>query len=239
MNLTLVIPTISRPSLLATLNSLRKQNWQEGDEILVVGDGPQETARCIWEASGLPGRFLETPEQLGSWGHGVRNWVNTNRLAKGDYVAALDDDDVWTPEALDTVRRTVAEAPSRPILFKMAVGTLEGKKLWKDKNLKVGNVGTPMLVAPNDPWKLGTWGTEYGGDGRFIIETCKHYPEGPVWHEGVLCVIRPHDPPKSCCGNGSGVRSGPFSFNKVQPVRLVKPAVRGSKNRLYPGRRHH
>lgn len=187
----LVIPSVSRPTLARTLLSLAGQPWIPGDEILLVGDGPQSQAREMWEQLKLPGRYLETPERLGFWGHGARNWLLDQQAATGGYLAALDDDDVWTPDSLAVIRAAIAERPGHPHIFRMD-GVPNGIGLvWKTQQIRERNVGTPMLVVPNDFARLGRYTPRYGGDCDFVRETCSHYCDGPEWHEDVICRVRP------------------------------------------------
>lgn len=190
LTISLVIPTISRPTLARALASMRRQEWQAGDEVLLVGDGPQPVACSLWEQFRLPGRYLETPAPLGYWGHGPRNWIAENREATGRYLMALDDDDELPDQAVAIVRRILAESPDRPHIFRMT-GTPVVGDCWKVKEIREGNVGTPMLVAPNDPARLGRFAPRYGGDCDFIRGTCAFYPGGPVWREEVICRVRP------------------------------------------------
>jgi glycosyltransferase involved in cell wall biosynthesis len=186
--ISLVIATIGRPTLARALRSVRVQDWRPQDEILLVGDGPQPVASELWDQFRLPGRFVEVPGPNKDWGHTPRNLVVP--LARGAYLMALDDDDEMTPDAVAVVRKALAETPNRPHLFRMSgvptVGTV-----WKVKEIREGNVGTPMLVCPNDPARLGRYAPRYGGDFDFIRDTCAFYPEGPVWHQTVICRVRP------------------------------------------------
>ena len=61
-----------------------------------------------------------------------------------------------------------------------------------DPQVRQGNIGTPNLVAPNVPGKLGTWGTRYEGDFDYIRSTLQHYPAGPVWHDVITYACREH-----------------------------------------------
>ncbi len=189
MNISLVIPTISRPTLVRCLESLRGQAWREGDEVLLIGDGRQPVAECLWRQFGLPGRYLETPKRLGFWGHGVRNWINSERIARGSHLMNLDDDDALRPGAVEAVRTRVAHDPSIPYIFQMhTVPT--GKTIWIEREIKHENVGTPMIVTPNDPARLGTWQNYYGGDFAFIRETCEKYYT-VSWQECVIADVWP------------------------------------------------
>lgn len=188
--ISLIIPTISRPSLARTLASVRRQPWRDGDEVILVGDGRQEIAEELWYQFRIPGRYMEVPGPSKNWGHAPRNIVMPT--ACGEWLMALDDDDELTTNALDIVRRAIARHSDRPHIFRMeghpTVGTV-----WKTPELVQGNVGTPMFVCPNDPNRLGRFNPDrYAGDFDFFRETCEHYPEGPVWNEETICLVRPH-----------------------------------------------
>lgn len=186
--LTLMIPTIGRPSLARCLHSVRVQDWRSGDAVILIGDGPQPVARALWDQLKLPGRYLEVPGPSADWGHTPHNLVMP--IAPGDYLMALDDDDRLAPGAVATVRAAVAAHPGRPHLFRMRLHHLGGRTLWVDREVRHGNVGTPMLVAPNDPARLGRYAPRYGGDFDFIRECVAHYPGGPVWREEVVGEVR-------------------------------------------------
>ena len=99
----------------------------------------------------------------------------------------MDDDDVFTPDALAAIRGGIAEHPERVLLFRMDnYGTL----LWRDRAIRYGNVGTPMVVVPNDNARLPSWRF---GDYEFICDSCKRLGE-PVWRDEVVAVVRPHVP---------------------------------------------
>lgn len=186
--ISLIIPTVSRPTLARALASLRGQLWLPGDEVLLVGDGKQPIARELWEQFRLPGRFVEVAGPSKDWGHTPRNLAIP--MATGSHLMALDDDDELAPGAVEIVRQAITVLPDEPIIFRMS-GHPEVGTAWKVKAIVYGNVGTPMLVAPNVPAKLGKFSSRYGGDFDFIRDTCGHYPAGPVWHEGIICHVRP------------------------------------------------
>jgi hypothetical protein len=191
--LTLVIPSLGRPTLALTLRSLAGQPWGPGDEVLLVCDRP-EAAPIVRELypqfPTVPVRYMETPA-LGHWGHGVRNMVQRDRLVRTTHRAQLDDDDVWTPDALALIRTAIAADPDRPLIFRMDWRTIGGKVLWERPEVVEGNVGTPCLVAPVS-LDGAEWGNRYTGDCDHIRGTCARHPLGPVWHEDVICVTRPH-----------------------------------------------
>lgn len=183
MTLTVITPTVGRASLRNTLASIAPQ-LRAGDEHIVIGDGHQPDAAEICS------------EFVVSYYHGPasRTYGTLQRdcgikMARGEYVAFCDDDDVFTPDALDTIRAAIAEHPGTPLLFRMATPTLG--ILWADREVREGNVGTPMIVTPRyddlPEWDDG--GPTYPADHRFIKRVTDAH--GVVWREEVICIVRP------------------------------------------------
>lgn len=70
-----------------------------------------------------------------------------------------------------------------------------GGTLWHERVVRHGNIGSPMLLVPNIPGKLGQWrhhmgGFSGGGDYVFCAETVG-LQGPPIWVPEVVCVIRP------------------------------------------------
>jgi glycosyltransferase involved in cell wall biosynthesis len=180
---------MGRSTLERTLASIRGQELQAGDEVLVVSDGHYDGLAQRWKAAGLPGKFVELPAASGDWGHTPRNIAIP--LASGDYILSVDDDDIFAPGAFRKVREAVRMNPGRPQLFRFCDHKIGGNSHWKQPVLRLNDVGTPCLVYPNRPGKFGTWAPYRGGDFVFIKETCDKYPEGPVWREEIIVITRP------------------------------------------------
>lgn len=199
VTISLLIPTVSRPTLARTLRSVKDQDWRPGDEVILIGDGPQSVAAELWEAFDLPGRFLQVAGPSKDWGHTPRNVIQAGgpfyARPVGSHLMAIDDDDELEPGAVAIVRDVIEANPGRPIIFRMGDFPEDGRYLWEIPVLREGNIGTPMFVPPNDPGKLGKYAPRYGGDFDFVRDTCKHYPEGPVWRPEIICRIRPRRRP--------------------------------------------
>lgn len=160
MTLSILVASSGRPTLQATVASIIPQ-LTAGDELLVdVND--------------------DAP-----WGHAARNRMMPR--AKGDWLLFIDDDDIYLPGALDTVRDAVGPV-ARPHMFRMRYAT--GDELWKEREVRCGNVSTQMFAVPNLPGCLGRWGDVYEGDFEFIARTCELTGE-PFWHEDVIALYRP------------------------------------------------
>lgn len=220
--LSVVIPTVSRPTLARALRSLGDQALVPGDEILVIGDGRQPVAEAMFRASGLPGRYVEVPGPHGDWGHTPRNLAMG--MATGDYIMALDDDDIYADGALATVRAALLERPGVPHMFRMTIARGRTVRiLWNKPELVVGNVGTPMFVVPvRGP--RGCFAPRYGGDLDFIRSTMALWPPGSLaWRPEVIAVVRPAEPLNGGSSQGSlilrhrtGLRQGIASPGKTR-----------------------
>jgi glycosyltransferase involved in cell wall biosynthesis len=188
LSLSILIPTVSRPTLVRTLRSIRAQTLEPGDEVLLLGDGDQPVARSLFEQFGLPGRYISFPGPCRDWGATPRN--QAMRLARAGWLLFLDDDDAFAPGALACVRSALAENPGRPHLFRMYI-VPEGRTLWARREVALGNVGTPMFVLPAGG-PLGVWGSRYGGDLDFLVSTLARWPaQALVWREEVIALIWP------------------------------------------------
>jgi glycosyltransferase involved in cell wall biosynthesis len=184
VTVSIMIPTISRPSLLDLVGDLLGQLAND-DEIIVIGDGPQPQARAMMEGRDWRIRYFEFgPTRC--WGHPQRN-VGMS-LADKDYILSLDDDDRVQPDYLSSVRQAAAECPARPLIFRMYH---KAGILWQDTRLEMANVSTQMFAVPNVKGRLGRWGRRYEGDLDFIKETLAFHPdkeEAAVWRTEVTVV---------------------------------------------------
>lgn len=208
VTLTVVVPTIGRPSLAKTLRSLAGQDWESGDAILLVGDGVVPAARELWDQFRLPGEYRDTGRTLGHWGHGVRNWVAESGLVRTSHQLALDDDDVYVPGAIRTARAALAEHPDVPHIFRMDwidPSHTVRKILWQEPVLREGNLGTPCFAVPTALARGVRWSVRYAGDFDFIRAVCQRV--APVWRSEILCHVRP------------GVEPKPMKITRYKPCR--------------------
>ncbi|MDQ0773032.1 glycosyltransferase involved in cell wall biosynthesis [Streptomyces aurantiacus] len=103
--ISVIIPTTDRPGPLhRALRSLARQTFRDF-EVIVVRDGgpPVRTVVDSWQHE-LPMTLIDTDPQ-----RGVSHARNTAlAAARGEYVAFLDDDDIYLPEHLATAHRALA-----------------------------------------------------------------------------------------------------------------------------------
>lgn len=170
--ITYIVPTTGRASLITTLNSIECWN---GDEILLVSDHYRVNDPRVRYVDCKPG---------GDWGHTERNVATPH--AKGEYIAHIDDDDVYTPGSRALMENAIQQAKGNPILFRMRFPN--GITLWHERQIRCGNVGTPMFLIPNVPSRLGEWQSFVGGDCAFL-ETSKWAPSDYVWRPEIIALL--------------------------------------------------
>jgi len=191
--LSIIIPTISRPTLRRTLLSIRTTS---NTEVLVIGDGKQPLAKAICKE--LKG---EVPYNLYYFrGPSTDNWGNEQRnlgmdKAQGDYLMFIDDDDIYTPDAFKSINRAVSDNPGKPIIFRMLDWHGNRYILWRKRKVSLGNIGTPMVCLPHNVNRLSKWpegSKDYGSDFHFIHSTLIKWPKKAiVWVEDCIVICRP------------------------------------------------
>src|SRR5512138_191595 len=94
--LSILVPTAGTGDLSYLFHSIKTQELIEGDEILIIGDGPQDSTKRLIDAVGDPFRYVQGPA-TGDWGHAQLNFAQD--IARGDFLNPTDDDDVFLPRA--------------------------------------------------------------------------------------------------------------------------------------------
>lgn len=152
-----IIPSLNRESLHRTIASIE---MREGDEICVEFDIPKSNM----------------------WGNPQRNKAMAR--ATGDYLAFIDDDDFYVKGHREKMEKAIQEHPGSLLLFQMRFPN--GAVLWNGKDKVPGNIGTPMILVPNDKSKLHFW-----KEGRNMADFIfvDHWKGDIVWIEEVLTEL--------------------------------------------------
>ena len=187
-----VVPTHreDRP-LLRCLNSLSQQLGAD-DEVVVVGDvhdGPLPGVQTLLREFGPPFRYLEHDAGHHCFGHCQANAALP--FLRGDYVHVNDDDDVWTPTAVASMRAAANEYPGRPLLFRFR-SYIGGFVFWqREGDLRRNHVGGHCLVAPRE--KAGRFDCAYAGDFDWVASTIENCggEDSAVWVDEIVCIARP------------------------------------------------
>lgn len=169
-----LIATIGKPSLFTMLDSLRNQ-LEKQDYLTIVYDAEDEGDTLDELPEHLQSfqcqcTVIMEPENLGFWGHGIRNKHN---VLAGDFILHADDDDVYFPDAFSTLREECTD-PSTLYFFSM-IG-LDGT-VHTAKPFRYGNVSTQMGVIPQAYNSRATWANRYGGDFDFYKQLIQLIPQ--------------------------------------------------------------
>jgi glycosyltransferase involved in cell wall biosynthesis len=113
ISISVVIPTIGRPSLLRAVDSVQSQTYQPL-EIIVVCEKAIKDNKHVLEAKKLP--LVKVLFNLS--GKTSENRNQGLLEAHGDFVAFLDDDDLWEPEKLKIQAGVISDTDSTVICGK-------------------------------------------------------------------------------------------------------------------------
>ena len=151
-----VVPTWRRPELLrVTLESIAAQTVRD-IEVMVVSDGPSVENEAVVRALDDP-RFVALSVPHAGRPAPARNLALG--LARGEFVALCDDDDVWEPEKLEAQLAAMRRHPSAAVCFTGLLnidgaGTLRGRRRspprWYDRWPRLGFLSLPgYYIAPS------------------------------------------------------------------------------------------
>jgi hypothetical protein len=190
--LSLVIPTVGRPELARTFDSIDHQAHADGLEVLVVGDtfeGPTDELKAAGRETKKRGyRWLEHDGGEHCVGQPQRQFGM--QQAAAPWIAFSADDNILTRDALASIWFTITQLPEPiPILFK--VRTWQAGVVWKAENFIVqGNLDADCMVVPNVPEKLGHWPNFYEGDFLFARDTARLWGR-VAWRPDLISLARP------------------------------------------------
>lgn len=193
--LSIVVPTLGARHLARLVSSVVGQPLRKGDELIIVGDtadGPLSV-----DLPRIPadvGTFIYVPynHRYHAFGHPQINFGMD--WAKGDYLVFNDDDDIFTPGAIDSIRDLARQQPISarvPMLFRFV--TASGSVLWRDVTsaLNIRGCGGHCIVAPNNKEKLGLWTNRYEGDYDFVSTTVNAHAGAAEACPPIISVARP------------------------------------------------
>jgi glycosyltransferase involved in cell wall biosynthesis len=176
-----IIPTYNRASLLGeAIASVRKQTYHDW-ELIVVDDGStDETARIPTTHDEGRIRVLHLPH-LGQPGR-VRNAGLA--VAQGEYVAFLDDDDLWQPEKLATQVGLLLATRCRWSYTGFIRVDADGKPFWRTTadRIHTGRI-LPALLAIRAAVALPTVVAERSliAEAGLFDETMRIHEDHALW----------------------------------------------------------
>ena len=152
---TVIIPTYNRESYLKeTIECVQKQTFQDM-EIIIIDDGSTDNTRGVVESYAKQDsriQYLWQANNIGTAGAGRNRAI---KIAKGKYIAFLDDDDRWLPEK---IKRQVTFMEANPEIgfcyvrfqiYQKKDGQLEKGKLFPHYLADKFEDMTQAFIAPS------------------------------------------------------------------------------------------
>jgi glycosyltransferase involved in cell wall biosynthesis len=145
--ISVITPTWKRHLLLMSrcVPSVQGQTWPDVEHV-VVSDGPDTPLKRFLVAQCLPGLvYGEVPVHDDSdhnWGSAARN--HAAKLATGDLVAYLDDDNAYRPEHLKTLADALLADPDLDFAYSM-MQTSAGHVIGMQPP-QYGNIDTSLIM---------------------------------------------------------------------------------------------
>lgn len=182
--LTIIVPTFGRSTLRSVVRDIVLQ-MKPGDQFIVTADGPVPSARALVDECEGVVEYVEGPERVGDYGCTPND--RAMKLATGDAIWFLGDDDHYPPGALAAIRAAVAKHPDVVHVFSMMHS---GNRLGH--SIEECRVSSQQVVVPNRPdlplWKLFPPGAELTSDWHWIkraIDLVGRY----MFHNDVICIL--------------------------------------------------
>jgi glycosyltransferase involved in cell wall biosynthesis len=195
MTLTIVVPTIGRPTLAMTLDSIARQALMPGDRVIVALDTFQEPPRPDVAALVASYGFELLPVDGGV--HFMGNPQLNAAIADctTDYFCALGDDDIYVDGAIARLRAKCRDG--RAVLFQflappyLVAGDPRRFVLWADRQLRVANISGCCVAVPREALVPVSDQQRCEVDFDWIVAMVAKTGQRPIWMDDVLIIARP------------------------------------------------
>jgi hypothetical protein len=197
--LSIVIPTVGRPSLCDTLDAIDQQPAEllKGVEVLIVADTYQTgmTANLLQvrehlETERVAGRYRFLEHDGGQHIFGQPQRTYGAQQALGEWVWFGQDDNIATREALAAIAHATRSHISELILFRWVSPWRE--TIWRWPDLELGNLDADCLVFSQRLARQITWGLRYEGDYDAACQAWDLIDRGEIdWRSTIVSVARP------------------------------------------------
>jgi hypothetical protein len=166
-----LLTTIGKPSIFNILKMLGEQ-LNEIDYLTIVFDANinnLDNIKKYVENFKCKVNIIVEDNNLGYWGHGIRNKHNN---LEGDFVFHVDDDDILLDDSFTHIRKHCKDT-NIIYIFKIMLKT--NKIIWKTKNLIYSQISTQSGIIPTQFNKNGYWELKYGGDFDYYVNLSLKY----------------------------------------------------------------
>ena len=131
-SVSVIIPTLNRPHMVVrAVDSVLQQSFRDLEVLVVIDGDDGQTVGALESISSPQLRLLQLPKQVG--GSSARN--EGVLASRGEWIAFLDDDDLWLPTKLEKqLALAQSSKASEPIVAcKVVARTAGGDFVWPRK----------------------------------------------------------------------------------------------------------
>lgn len=194
-SLTIVVPTIGRPSLRVTLDSIARQDLQPKDRVVIALDTFAEPPRP--DVAALVAAYGFDLIEVNGGTHFMGNPQLNAAIAqcRTDYLIALGDDDIYVDGAIARLRKALT--PGRAVLFRfyappyLVEGNPRRFMLWATRHLRVANLSGCCIAAPREALVPISEEHRIEVDFDWIAAMVAKTGQKPIWLKDVLVIARP------------------------------------------------
>jgi hypothetical protein len=158
-----LMATIGKDSIFNILKNL-KNELNTNDYLTIVFDATKNNYENVLNfVKNIKAnvKLIVEEENLGYWGHGIRNKHN---ILEGDFVYHIDDDDEIVEGSFNYVRQILKDKDTMYI-FKIISEINE--VIWKSPEIKLNQISTQSGFIPTKLNNKSEWLYKYGGDFYF------------------------------------------------------------------------
>lgn len=182
-----LLMTIGRKTIFRMIDSIVSQ-FDNTDYLTIIYDG-KDVDNTYNDVIKYKDKYkniniIMEPVNTGFWGHGLRNKYNT---LEGDFVMHCDDDDMYLPNAVNTIKKTCVN-PDKLYIYKFI--NIDGSVI--DGKIEVNHIGSPSGIIPTKYNNKSKWEYTYIGDYLFY----KNLPIDKLmieFHDEIIHMTRPHN----------------------------------------------
>lgn len=198
--LSIIIPTQGRMTLGRALESIRNpsQPTSKDVEIILCADTHSPLQSNVAQiAYDYHAKYLEFDAGFHGFGHPQAEYAYPK--AKGNYILALGDDDLYLDGALTRIKEfiettsTFSDIPFismwQVVMYRSPTRRIRNKwTIWSDQSLEVGTVTGQNICLPNNPELLAPYPATFRGDRDFIVDVIENHGgiENVVWMNEVI-----------------------------------------------------
>jgi cellulose synthase/poly-beta-1,6-N-acetylglucosamine synthase-like glycosyltransferase len=166
----IICTSLGRDSLPRLIDSFKNQ-LTEKDHFTIISDLNHDKVKSTLKEYKFKFNlnYIEADdyERHGKYGHPLLNkYMNS---LDGDFIMFADDDDYYTPDAFENVRKYVKE--KKLYIFKHKWGHTVN---WAGESFELGNIGKCLGVIPNTK-NLPAFREDVFGDGYFYQDLSKMF----------------------------------------------------------------